>query len=223
MIKTFMYLIYLEFILILRHSQEWLYPIAFFLISVSLFPLALSPDPVFLQKYIPGCIWIIALFSSFLSIENIFTADLEDGALEQLLLCPYPLSLSIAAKLLAHWILFQGILLLITPLLGIAFQLPAEIILILCLSLLVGTPILTLLGTELAALTIGFGQRGVLLGILLLPLSIPVLIFGINIVQQAQAGLSTSGAIAFLAGLCFCSIAIFPMTIAVTLRLSFDD
>ena len=107
MIKPLCYIIYTELLLLLRRSQEWLYPLGFFVIVISLFPIALSPDPIFLQKFIPGCIWIAALLANFLSIENVFFNELEDGNLEQLLLSPIPLAISILAKLFARWLITQ--------------------------------------------------------------------------------------------------------------------
>src|SRR5580658_2842622 len=107
MLATISLIFYTDLILFFRRSHEWLYPLGFFIIVISLFPLALSPDPVFLQKFIPGCIWIAALLASFLAIENVFSSDLEDGNLEQMLLSQLPFSLSVFAKLAAHWLVTQ--------------------------------------------------------------------------------------------------------------------
>src|SRR5438105_4314713 len=119
MIKPLCYIIYTELLLLLRRSQEWLYPLGFFVIVISLFPIALSPDPIFLQKFIPGCIWIAALLANFLSIENVFFNELEDGNLEQLLLSPIPLAISILAKLFARWLITQLPLIFLAPILGL--------------------------------------------------------------------------------------------------------
>lgn len=216
-------LFYSECILLLRRSQEWLYPLGFFTMFMCLFPLALSPDPIFLQKIMPGCVWLAALLASLLSITHVFYTELEEGGLEQLLLSPTPLSLLLLAKLSAQWLVTELPIILLTPILASLFHLPFTTTLLLCLSLLIGTPILTLLGSLLAALTIGLRQQGVILGLLLLPLIVPVLIFAVNIVQQAEAGFSMIGPIAFLAGMLFLAITLLPIAIAATLRISVDD
>lgn len=217
------YLFYTEILLQLRRSQEWLYPLAFFVIVICLFPLAFTPDQAFLQKYIPGCIWIAALLASLLSIENIFFTDLEDGFIEQLLLSDASLTIVMLAKLSAQWLVTQLPLILLTPILGLMFGLPANVVVALCLSLLFGTPILTLIGGLGAALTIGLRQQGAMLGIMILPLVTPVLIFGVNVAQLAQAGVSIAGPLAFLAGLCLLAVTLLPLTIGVTLRVGVDD
>lgn len=223
MLNAIKFIFYAEILLLWRRSQEWLYPLAFFLIVISLFPLAFTPDPLFLQKYIPGCIWIAALLASLLSIENVFLTDMEDGHLEQLLLSQIPLSLLLFIKLAAQWIVSELPLILLTPLLGILFHLSTFSIFSLCLSLLLGTPILTLMGSLCVAFTLGLRQQGVLLGLLIFPLVTPVLIFGVNIVQQAEARLSITGPFAFLAGLSAFAITVLPWTIAATMRVGMDD
>jgi heme exporter protein B len=216
-------LFYSEFILLWRRSYEWLYPLGFFIIILSLFPLAFSPSPLFLQKYFPGCVWISALFANLLSVQTIFLTDLEDGYLEQLLLSQTPLSFILLIKLTAHWMTTQIPLVFLTLLFGCLFHIACFTTFILCLSLLLGTPILTLIGSLSVALTLGLRQQGMLLSLLMLPLSIPVLIFGICITQQVQSGLSPLGPLAFLAGLLVLAITLLPLTLGATLRLSFDD
>jgi heme exporter protein B len=223
MLKAVWYLFYTEIILLLRRSQEWLYPLGFFVIVISLFPLAFTPDPAFLQKYVPGCVWIAALLASLLSIENVFVSDTEDGHLEQLLLSQIPLPLLMLAKLGAQWLVTELPLIILTPLLGAVFHLPISSIMALCFSLLLGTPILTLIGSLGVALTLGLRQQGVLLGLLILPLITPVLIFGVNIVQQSQAGFSIIGPLVFLTGLTVLAITLLPWAIAATVRISMDE
>lgn len=223
MLKALCYIFKTEVNLLLRRSLEWIYPLAFFIIVISLFPLALSPDPTFLKKFIPGCIWIAALLANFLATENIFTRDLEDGNLEQALLSPIPLSYIMLAKVSAQWFVTQLPLILLTPLLGLIFQLSSFATLVLATTLLIGTPIITLLGTVIVVLSLGLRQQGVLLGMLLLPLTVPVLIFAVNIVQQAQNGISIVAPLAFLAGLLLISFSLLPFAIAMTLRIAFDD
>lgn len=223
MLTIIWYIMRFELTLHLRRSQAWLYPLGFFIIVVSLFPLAFTPDPIFLKKYIPGCVWIAALLSSLLAIETVFLTDMEDGYLEQLILCPYPFSMIVLAKLIAQWLITQLPLIFLIPVLGCLFHLPIETMLALCVSLLVGTPILTFIGSFGVALTFGLRQQGALLGLLILPLVSPVLIFGVNIVQQAQAGLSIAGPLAFLMGLTLLSITLLPWTIAATIKIGIDD
>lgn len=223
MLRAAWWVFYTESVLLLRRSQEWLYSLGFFVIVMCFFPLAFTTDPETLQKLIPGCIWITALLASLLATENVFYSDMEDGNLEQLLLCQLPLAWLIAAKLFAQWIISELPLILLTPVLCLLFHLPVSAILFLCLGLLLGTPILTLIGSLGVALTLGLRQQGVLLAILILPLVTPVLIFGVNIVKQAEAGFAVAGACAFLAGLCVLAITLLPWVIAVALRVSLDD
>lgn len=223
MLTSFVYIFKSEIHLIWRHSQEWLYPLCFFSLVIILFPLAFIPDPILLQKMIPGGIWLAALLASLLAVETIFLRELEDGHLEQLLLSHLPLTLILSAKLCAQWILTELPLILITPLVGYSFHLNNQAIVLLCVSLLLGTPILTLLGCLAMALTLNLKQQGVFLGLLILPLITPVLIFGVNIVQQSSAGLSIAGPLALLAALCLLAMTFLPWVISLTLRVTIAD
>ncbi len=214
---------YTELLLLRRRSQTWLYPLCFFTLVICLFPLAFTPDPVFLQKYIPGCIWIAALFAGLLSVENIFFTDMEDGYLEQLLLSDMPLSIAILMKMTAQWLVAQLPLVILTLLLGLVFTLPLSVVLALCASLLVGTPTLLMVSALAAALSIGLRQQGTMLGLLVLPLITPVLIFGVNIAQQAQAGFSIAAPLAFLAAISLLAITLLPWAIASALRVGVDE
>jgi heme exporter protein B len=223
MLKAAWFIFYTELILLLRHSQEWLYPLAFFVIVLSLFPLAITPDPALLIKIMPGCIWIAALLANLLSIQPLFFIDMEEGYLEQCLLSQIPLHLFMLAKLSAQWLVSTLPLILLIPFLSSAFHLSVSASIVLCCTLLLGTPIVTLIGSLGAALTLGLRQQGALLGLIILPLNVPVLIFSVMIVQQSQAGLSIASPLAFLAGLSLLAITLLPWTIAVTLRISLDD
>lgn len=223
MLKTFAVLFYLECLSRLRRSQEWLYPLGFFLIVMILFPLAFTPDPKVLQQYVSGFIWIAALLASMLSINHIFASDLEDGHLEQALLSPLPLTLNILVKLAAQWLLSTMPLILLSPLSALFFHLPPHDLVPLILGLLFGTPIFTLIGSLAAALTYGLRHQGVLLGLIMLPLVIPVLIFGINIVRESEEHLPFLGGIFFLSGISVLAVTILPYIIATTLRISLDD
>ena len=223
MLKTFFFILKIELILLLRRSQEWLYALSFFLIVMSLFPIAFSPDPLLLQKLIPGCLWIAVLFANLLSIQTIFFTDMEEGCLEQYFLSPFSFTLIIFAKLCAQWFVTSLPLILMTPLLGWLFGLSFSINLILMTTLLLGTPIISLLSSLVVALTMGLRQQGVMLSLIVLPLLTPVLIFGVNIVQQFAAGFLVRGALAFLAGILFLSLTTLPWTIAMTLKLALED
>lgn len=223
MLKALWFVFQTELFLLWRRSQECLYPLAFFMMMVSLFPFVFSPDPSFIQKFMPGCFWFAALLSSFLSIEHIFHTEMEDGHLEQLLLSPIPFSLLIFVKLFAQWLMNALPLIILTLVFGLLFNLKPFVITALSLSLLLGTPIFTLIGSLGAALTSGLRQQGVLLGLLILPLLSPVLIFGINISELASIGLNIKGPIAFLAGLALLAILLLPWTIAAVLRFSLDE
>lgn len=223
MLTTLRSIFYFEWTLLLRRSQEWLYPLGFFAIVITLFPLAFTPDPVFLQKYVPGCIWIAALLASMLSVEHLFAADIEEAYLEQMVLSQLPLSLLLLTKLAAQWLTTQLPLILLTPIIGILFHLPFSTVWTLCLGLLLGTPVLMLTGCLGTVLTLGLRQQGVLLSLLMLPLVVPILIFGVSIVQQSQAGLSITGPLSFLAGIFFLSITLLPVTIAATIKISLDN
>jgi heme exporter protein B len=223
MIAAIKYLFYTELLLSLRRSQEWLYPLGFFIIVISLFPLAFTSDPAFLKKYFPGCIWIAALLASLLSLENLFLREIDDGSLDQVLLSSLSPTIVFTIKIVTKWLVTELPLIISTPLLAFLFHLNLYPTLTLCISLLLGTPILILLGCFGAALTIGLKQQGVLLGFLILPLSTPVLIFGVTIVQYSQMGVPMIGAVAFLAGLCLLAITLLPLTISATLRIGLDD
>lgn len=213
----------LEFLLLLRRAHEWLFAIAFFFIVIMLFPLALSSDPTFLKKIVSGGIWIATLLSILLSVENLFFSDLEDGSLEQCLLSNFPLPIFVAIKLLTHWVLSTLPIILALPVLGLLFHLTAWQILLLSLSLLMTTPLITALCCLGIALTIGLRQQGVMLGLMILPLAIPLLIFGVSILQQAENNLSLHAPFAFLAGISILGMIFFPWVIAETLRMSLEE
>lgn len=223
MLKMIATIFYIEFVLLLRRSQAWLYPIAFFLIVMTLFPLAFSPEPQFLQKYLPGCFWIAALFANLLSVQTLFITEKEEGTLEQCILSQIDLPILILVKLTAHWLIAQLPLILLTPAIGLLFNLDHATIWILSLSLLLGTPIITLIGALCAALTLNLHQQGTMLGLLILPLITPVLIFGVNITQQSQAGFQTLGPLAFLSSITIFAVALLPLAISTTLKITLDD
>lgn len=223
MLTHIWFMLRIELLLRLRRSQEWLYPLGFFVIVVSLFPLVFTPDPAFLQKYIPGCIWIAALLASLLSIETLFLTDIEDGNLEQQLLSPTSFTIQVIAKLFAQWIVTELPLILLTPVLGIMFHLSFHTISVLVMTLLIGTPVFTLIGALGIALTLGLRQPGMLLGLLIMPLTTPILIFGVSVVQQTQSGFEIGGPLAFMGALGILAILLLPPAITAAIRVSVDD
>lgn len=223
MMRAAGFVFYTELLLLFRRSQAWLYPLGFFVMVISLFPLSFTSDAVFLEKFIPGCVWIAALLASLLSVETIFFTELEDGHLEQMVLSQIPLTLLVGAKLGAQWVAAELPLICLTPLIGWLFHLSLNAVLALCLSLLLGTPILTLIGSLGVALTLGLRHQGVFLGLLILPLATPILIFGGNLAQQSAQGFSVIGPLIFLSGLLILAMTLLPWTIAAALRMSLDD
>jgi heme exporter protein B len=205
-----------------RDYREWLYPLAFFILVILLFPLAVSPEPKILKPIASGVIWVAALLASLLSLDRLFHADFFDGTLEQLLLSPFPLSILVFAKIIAHWVVTGLPLLVIAPLMGLFLHLSAETILILLAVLALGTPILSFIGAIGMALTLGVRHSGMLLALLVIPLYIPVLIFGASAVTAVQAGLAVSGQLAWLAALLLLAICLAPMVIAAALRIGVE-
>jgi heme exporter protein B len=184
-----------------------------------LFPLSFSTDPAFLEHIAPGCIWIATLFSSLLSIQHFFAQDLQDGFLQQCVLARISLTIQVFAKFIAHWLMHIIPLLILTCIMAPLFHLSITSCGILTVSLLLGTPILMLIGILCAALTIGLRQQGVMMGVLIFPLIIPTMIFAINMVIQFNAHISILGPLSFLAGLCLLTITIMPCVISAALKL----
>src|SRR5882672_7376700 len=192
----------------------------FFVIVTSLFPLGIGAEPGLLRSIAPGVIWVAALLSSMLSLARLFAADHADGTLEQMLLGAAPLGAVVAAKAFAHWIVSGLPLVLIAPLIAMQYDLPAPLYGVLALSLLLGTPVLSLIGAIGAALILGLRGGGVLLSLLVLPLYVPVLIMGAGSVEMAAAGLAPDGQFLLLAALLIVAAAFAPWAIAAALRIS---
>ncbi|MGF1525989.1 MAG: heme exporter protein CcmB [Candidatus Competibacterales bacterium] len=203
----------------LRRQAEWLNPPLFFVLVVSLFPLGIGPLPQLLATVAPGVIWVAALLATLLPLERLFRADYDDGALDQLLLCPTPLPWLVLAKVAAHWLLTGVPLLLISPLLGLLLHLPQGAVLALPVTLLLGTPTLSLVGAIGGALTVGIPRGGMLLALVILPLYTPVLIFGTVAVDQAAQGLPIAGSLALLGALLALALSAGPLAIAAALRI----
>ena len=205
-----------------RRKGDWLTSQFFFVMVVSMFPLGIGADPNILRMVAPGVVWVAALLASLLSLSRLFADDHRDGSLEQMLLSPQPTVLLTLGKAAAHWLINCIPLLIIAPVLGIQFALPGEAIAVLVLSLLIGTPILSLLGSVGAALTLGLRGGGVLLTLLILPLYVPALIFGAGSVDAALSGTGAEANLSLLGAFMGMSLLISPWVAAAALRVSIE-
>jgi heme exporter protein B len=209
-----------DLLLALRRPSDAATALLFFVVVVSLFPLGVGAEPNLLRSIGPGVIWVAALLSSMLSLSRLFAADHADGTLEQMLLGVSPLGVVAAAKVFTHWLVSGLPLVAIAPLLALQYDLPVPLYGTLALSLLLGTPVLSLIGAIGAALTLGLRGAGVLLALLVLPLYVPVLIMGAGSVDMAAAGLSPAGQLQLLAAMLVAAAALAPWAIAAALRIS---
>ena len=203
-----------------RQSNDILNPFMFFLIVTSLFPLAISPDPQQLAAISAGVLWIAALLASLLAMDSMYRSDYEDGSLELLLLSPQPLYFMVLARNLSHWLVSGLPVVLVSPLLAYMLKLPAESYLPLFLSLLLGTPVLSLLGSIAVALTVGLGSRGLILAVISLPMSVPVLTFGTLAAQGPRSGPELLANLAILGAMLMAAVTLAPLASAAALRIS---
>ena len=208
--------------LALRRRADSLSAMLFFVMVVSLFPLGVGPEPGLLRSMAPGVVWVAALLSSMLSLSRLFADDHQDGTLEQLLLGAHPLAFLVLGKIASHWIGSGLMLTLIAPLLALQFDLAADACGVLVLSLLLGTPVLSLIGAIGAALTVGLRGGSVLLSLLVLPLAVPVLVFGAGAVQAYQAGLGFSAHFSLLGAALLVSLVAAPWVVAAGLRIALE-
>lgn len=220
MLKAFYYLLMRDLRLAFRSRHELANPLIFFILVVSLFPMAVTPTPEILQEMAPGVIWVSALLAVLLSLDRLFKQDYEDGSLDQLMLSPNPLMILVLAKVCAHWLLTGLPLVLIAPLLGMFMSMPVEALPALIYSLLLGTPVLSLIGAIGVSLTVAVNRGGVLLSLIVLPLYIPILIFGANAVDVAMDGLSVKGQLLFLGSVLALAVSLAPAATAVALRIT---
>ncbi|MCO1334514.1 heme exporter protein CcmB [Microbulbifer sp. OS29] len=219
----FMALFRIEMLLALRKRADITNPLLFFVTVLALLPLGVGPEPELLAKMAPGMIWVMALLANMLSQESLFRGDFEDGTLEQLTLLPQPLYFAILAKSLVHWIATGLPLALLSPLLALMLNLPVDGYLCLLVSLLLGTASLSLIGAIGAALTVALRRPGLLLALIVMPLYVPVLIFGTGAVQAAIDGYAYSTQLAFLAALLATAAALAPLAAAGAIRISLDN
>jgi heme exporter protein B len=218
--RAFALLLKRDLVLAVRHRAEMINPLLFFVLVTSLFPLGIGADPKLLQAVGPGVIWVAALLAALLSLEGIFRSDFEDGTLEQFLLSSHPVSVLVLAKVLAHWLITGLPLLVISPLLGVLLGLPGDAIIILLVTLALGTPVLSLIGAVGVALTVGLRKGGMILSLLVLPLYVPLLIFAASAVDTAGAGLPVTAHLSLISALLVLALSLSPLATAAALRIS---
>jgi heme exporter protein B len=211
-----------DLLLALRRKSDIATALLFFVIVASLFPLGIGAEPNQLRAIAPGVIWVAALLSSMLSLARLFAGDHADGTLEQMLLGAAPLGVIVAAKAFAHWLVSGLPLVLMAPVIALQYDVAAPLYGVLALSLLLGTPILSIIGAIGAALTLGLRGGGVLLSLLVLPLYVPVLIMGAGAVEMAGAGLSSAGQLLLLGAFLVVAAAFAPWATAAALRISIE-
>lgn len=222
MLKALNCIIRRDLLLAFRRRSDVLTTLFFFVIVVTLFPLGVGPEATLLRTMAPGILWVAALLASMLSLGRLFALDFEDGTLEQMLLSAEPLTVIVIGKVIAHWLVSGLPLVLLAPLLAVQFDLPRESVLVLFFSLLIGTPVLSLIGSIGAALTLGVRGGGVLISLLVLPLYIPVLIFGAGAVGAEASGLGSSAHLLLLGGVLAGAAALAPWATAAALRISLE-
>ncbi|HUO44954.1 MAG TPA: heme exporter protein CcmB [Burkholderiales bacterium] len=216
------YVIARDLLLAMRRKADVLTTLFFFVIAVSLFPLGIGPETDLLRKIAPGIVWVAALLAAMLSLGRMFADDHRDGTLEQMVLAPQPLGLLVGGKIAAHWLLSGLPLVLIAPLLGLQFGLGRDTLLVLMGSLLLGTPVLSLIGAIGAALTLGVRGGGVLVSLLVLPLFIPVLIFGAGAVEAVTSGLGAAAHLSLLGAILLVALFFAPWATALALRIAVE-
>jgi len=208
--------------LAMRRKTDALTALFFFVIVVSLFPLGIGPEIGTLRQIAPGVLWVAALLATMLSLGRLFEQDYADGTLEQLALSPVPLSVLVTGKVFAHWLLSGLPLTVLAPLLALQFDVPAPSLAVLVLSLAIGTPVLSLIGGIGAALTLGLRGGSVLVSLLILPLYVPVLIFGAGAVEAQASGLSATSHVSLLTALLVVAVFFAPWATTVALRIALE-
>ncbi|OGT32108.1 MAG: heme exporter protein CcmB [Gammaproteobacteria bacterium RBG_16_51_14] len=217
--KAFVVIVSRDAMLAFRRQAELVNPLIFFIMVVTLFPFAFGSDSELLQRITAGMIWITALLASTLSLDSIFRSDFDDGSIEQIVLSRYSLILLVAAKITAHWLLTGLPLIMVAMLIGFILSLPGQTMQALLATLLLGTPVLSLIGAIAVALTVGLRSGGMLLSLLILPLYMPVLIFSMLAVENAMSELPITAELYFLAGILVLSATLAPVATASSLRI----
>jgi len=219
-VNSFFILIGRDLRLSIRHRADTIMVAGFFAITVILFPFGIGPEPGVLERVGAGILWVTALLASLLSLDHLFSDDEQDGALDLLLTAPVAPTTVVAAKIAAHWLTTGLPLTLLAPILGVALQMPSESTVPMITALLLGTPTLSLIGAVGAALTLGARRRGVLLPLVILPLYIPILIFGVGAIDTSGMGFEADGLFAVLGGFLLMAAALCPWAAAVALRIA---
>ena len=222
-LSVFTSILYRDLLLAFRRRSDFFNPLAFFLMVCSLFPLGVGPDPKQLAILAPGILWVVALLACLLSSDTLFRSDFDDGSLELMLLSPVSLYIQVMAKTLAHWLLTGFPLTLLSPLLALLLNMPVEGMLALLMAMAVGTATLSFIGAIGAGLTVGLRKGGLLLSLIILPLYIPVLIFGVGTVKAAVDGFNYLGPLAVLGAFLALAVTLAPLAIAASVRISVDN
>ncbi len=209
-----------DLVLAYRHRAELINPLAFFVMVITLFPLALGAEITLLKRIAPAIIWVAALLASLMSIDNLFRSDYDDGSLELMVMTPHSLSVLVLAKVTAHWLLSSVPLLFIAPLMGLMLHMDSDVIGVLLLTLLLGMPVLSLIGGIAVALTLGLRKGGTLMAVLVLPLYVPILIFASGAVDAAMCGFPISGHLSMMCAILFLAITLTPLPTATALKMS---
>jgi heme exporter protein B len=218
--RAFFAVIRRDLVLAIRRRSEMANPLLFFVLVITLFPLGIGAQPHLLQAIAPGIIWVSALLAAMLSLDSLFRSDFDDGSLELILLSPHPTSVLVLAKIIAHWLVTGLPLLVVAPLLAVFLGMPNHAMGVLLLTLLLGTPVLSLIGAIGVALTVGLRRGGMILSLLVLPLYVPVLIFAGNAVQMAGGGLPVDAQINILISILFMALVLAPLPVAAALKMS---
>ncbi|MBK9308598.1 MAG: heme exporter protein CcmB [Nitrospira sp.] len=211
-----------DLLLAMRRRSDAAMSVFFLVIVVSLFPLGVGPEPAVLRTIGPGVLWVAALLACLLSLARVFTADYGDGTLEQMVLVPQPLAFLVVGKVFAHWVISGLPIVLLSPLLGLQFGLSGESLGVLVMSLLLGTPTLSMIGAIGAALVLGVRGSGLLVALLVLPLYVPVLIFGAGAVTSSMAGIGGEANLSLLGACLVLSLFLAPWATAVALRIALE-
>ncbi len=218
--QAFVFLLRRDLLLALRNRAEYAVPLLFFILVITLFPLALGALPELLSRIAPGIIWVAALLASMLSLDSIFRSDFDDGSLEQILLSAHPVAVLVLAKVCAHWLVTGLPLLIVAPVLAEMLGVASEAQPTLLLTILLGTPVLSLIGAIGVALTVGLRKGGIILSLLVLPLYVPVLIFAASAIENAAQGFEVSEQLNMLVAFLFLSLSLSPWATAAALRMS---
>ena len=220
--KTLLITTQRDVLLAMRRKSDVFVSLFFFIVVVSLFPLGIGPEPALLKKIAPGVLMVAALLSTLLGLPRMFAADYADGTLEQLALSPLPFGLLVSGKILAHWLVCGLPLVVLAPVLGLQFGLDGETLLMLMLALLVATPLLSLIGSIGAALTLGVRGGGALLALLILPLYVPALIFSSGAVEAQMAGMNANGYLSLLAAMLALAVFFAPWATSAALKIALE-